>query len=142
MTYYCEKIGATCLPAAYEATGKTSSLASFDKTDQQLVALAQAFGVTSLVASTSRIVALAQYVESNKITLRINKIIYGGERLYGVQKEFVCRALQTAEVCGLLGSAETGVWGFMHNGLPADVFLYHPVCSAVVHIAHSVQEND
>lgn len=70
------------------------------------------FKVNTLLIMPSDIIPLIQYLESTGESLNIDKVIYGGEKLYDSTKEYIKRALNVKHFGAVYQSMDVGTIGY------------------------------
>jgi phenylacetate-CoA ligase len=111
MNEFCERAGATVLPAA--------AIASDEEIHEQVTL----FSANTLIGMPSRLLAFARYVEANKLTCEVHTLIFGGEFLQAGKRRFLGDVLGVKRFSGVYGSAELGTVA-LHPDLPVAP-LYH-----------------
>ncbi|CAM1345033.1 phenylacetate--CoA ligase family protein [Tenacibaculum amylolyticum] len=74
------------------------------------------FKANLAMGTPTKIAQLATYVLKHKLTLKIDKIIYGGEFLLDSHARLFKKVFGTTQIYSLYGSAETGIWAWGNYG--------------------------
>ncbi|CAM1362658.1 phenylacetate--CoA ligase family protein [Tenacibaculum xiamenense] len=73
---------------------------------------ASTFKANIVLGTSSMLTLFAQYVIDNKLSLKIDNMLFAGEYLLKSQAEIIKKAFKTKNIYSLYGSAETGIWGW------------------------------
>ncbi|SEB37758.1 phenylacetate-CoA ligase [Tenacibaculum sp. MAR_2009_124] len=79
---------------------------------EYMFSLASKFKANIVIGTPSVLTLFAQYVIDNKLTLKIDNLLFAGEYLLKSQAEIIKKAFNTIHMYSLYGSAETGIWGW------------------------------
>ena len=123
-TEFGELCGATVLPV--------TSAAPFEKVYE----IAQRFQVNTIMGSTSRLLALARFLEREGFKLQAERAIFAGEPLTPPTESCLRTCLGVERLFGVYGSAETGVWGLSR----APHFDRYEVSAELMHLEEIEQK--
>lgn len=70
------------------------------------------FKANLVMGTPTKIAQLAAYILKHKLTLKVDKIIYGGEFLLDSHARLFAKVFGTPQIYSLYGSAETGIWAW------------------------------
>jgi phenylacetate-CoA ligase len=110
-TEFAELCWATVLPMAALAT------------DAEVYEIGSLFQANALLGMPSRLVALARYVQENKLTWQVDTVLFGGEFLQPSKRRLLREVFGVKRFSGVYGAAELGVVAW-HPDLPV-VPVYH-----------------
>jgi phenylacetate-CoA ligase len=108
---FCECCGATVLPLA-------ALTADADVYEQ-----AMHFAANTLIGMPSRLVAFGRYVQEQRLTWRVDGVVFAGEFLQPGKRRFLREVFGVNRFSGVYGSAELGAVAW-HPDLP-EVPVYH-----------------
>lgn len=108
-----ERTGCTIVPI-----GMSSDL-------ERLSRYIKMFNVTTLLVMPSDVIPLAQYIEKNKSQLSINRIVYGGEKMYSSTKNYLESALGVKDFKSVFQSMDVGTIGFQCDYCEAGTYHIH-----------------
>lgn len=131
---------AAILDDILERCGATTLSLSSSADDELICQVADSYRPTMVAGTPSRLTQLANYLNDNQLTLRIDHLMFGGEFLLPSQQRLFEKAFDVTKIYSLYGSAETGIWAWSdHSSHPG---LFHFLADIAIEIEQADERGD